>query len=477
MLGSDYDAHDGLGLAKLVRDGAVKPEELLDEALARVRRLNPGINAVVDIYEARAREAIAAGLPKGPFRGVPYLVKDLNTFVAGEKATNGSRFFRDFVAPVESEMVARQKAAGLVIFGKTNTPEFGWSVTTEPLLFGPTRNPWNTDYSTGGSSGGAAAAVASGMVPIAHATDSGGSIRIPASACGLFGLKPTRGRVPMGPLAGEGLGGLSSAHAITRSVRDSAALLDAVDAEDPGAPYRAPPKARPYLDEVGAPTGKLRIAISTRPVTGTAVHPDCELAAERAARVCSDLGHIVEDDTPEVPDGPGLMDALDVIAGANIRAAFEDRAEALGRRYGTDDVEPLLLWLSERAKDFGGARYVRAIRLVHATGRAVARFMERYDVLLTPTLAAPPARIGELAPEAGPPEFLLERLRAYIPFTVLMNFTGQPAMSVPLHWNEAGLPIGVQFAGRFGDEATLFRLAAQLEEARPWKDRRPAKHP
>lgn len=469
----DFEAFDGLGLAELVRKRDVTALELLTEAVERVERHDPHLNAVVCRFEGKARAAIMAGLPDGPFSGVPFLLKDLGAHYAGEPTTSGSRFFADYVPGHDSEVTRRYKAAGLVCFGKTNTPEFGLSPTTEPALFGPTLNPWDTSRTAGGSSGGAAAAVAARMVPMAHASDGGGSIRIPAAMCGLFGLKPTRGRVPMGPDAGEGWGGLSTVHAVTHSVRDSAALLDVVEGADLGAPYWAPPKARPFLDEVGAPTGRLRIAFSTRPTTGVAVDPVCVRAAEDAARLCADLGHHVEEANPSVADPVALGTAMRAIIGANVRATFDERAEALGRAPGPDDAERMTHAIIRNAEGVSAATYARAIRLVHATGRQVAQFFQTWDVLITPTLTMQPPRIGELSMMAEDMAGVSERIGALVGFTSLYNITGQPAMSVPLSWSEAGLPVGVQFVGRFGDEAGLIRLASQLEQARPWAQRRP----
>jgi len=469
----DFEAFDGLGLAQLVRKRDVTALELLTEALERVERYDPGLNAVVRKFTDKARAAIMAGLPDGPFSGVPFLLKDLGAHYAGEPTTSGSRFFADYVPDHDSEVTKRYKAAGLVCFGKTNTPEFGLSPTTEPALFGPTLNPWDTSRTAGGSSGGAAAAVAARMVPMAHASDGGGSIRIPAAMCGLFGLKPTRGRVPMGPDAGEGWGGLSTVHAVTRSVRDSAALLDVVEGADLGAPYWAPPKARPFLDEVGAPTGRLRIAFSTRPTTGVAVDPICVRAAEDAAKLCADLGHHVEEANPSVADPAALGTAMRAIIGANVRATFDERAEALGRAPSPDDAERMTHAIIRSAEAVSAATYARAIRLVHATGRRLAHFFQTWDVLITPTLTSLPPHIGELSMMAEDMAGVSERIGALVGFTSLYNITGQPAMSVPLSWTAASLPVGVQFVGRFGDEAGLIRLASQLEQARPWAQRRP----
>ena len=469
----DLDRYDGLGLAALVRQREVTAAELLDAAIARVEARNPAINAVIYRMDAPARKAIAAGLPDGPFTGVPYLLKDLGALYAGAPTTAGSAFFRDAVADHDSEIVMRLKRAGLVIFGKTNTSEFGLSTSVEPRLFGPTRNPWNKAYSAGGSSGGAAAAVAAGMLPMAHATDGGGSIRIPASACGLFGLKPTRARTPAGPDVGESWNGAGIGHAVTRSVRDSAALLDAVAGPDIGDPYWAPPLRRPFLAEVDVDPGKLRIALTTKAWNGSLVDPDCATAATEAARLCESLGHNVAEASPPI-DEEARNAAIRIIIGAHTRATLELRGNALGRAPRAEDVETSTWATAEYGRQVTAADYAKAIRVLHQTGRVVGRFFEKYDVLLTPTMCRPPHKLGVLAQSGVDPQAYLEAILGTIAFTSPFNTTGSPAMSVPLHWSRDGLPVGVQFAADFGQEATLFRLAAQLEKARPWADRRPA---
>jgi len=464
---------DGLGLAALIRRREVSAGEVLEAAVAAVEARNHEINAVVARLYDQARAAVVAGLPAGPFTGVPYLLKDLGAHYRGAVTSYGGALFKDFVVDHDSEITVRLKRAGLVIFGKTNTPELGLASSTEPRLFGPTRNPWSPAHSAGGSSGGSAAAVAAGMAPMAHATDGGGSIRIPASACGLFGLKPTRARNPMGPDQGEGWGGASVGHAVTRTVRDSAALLDATSGPDLGDPYWAPPPERPFLEEVGRDPGSLRIAITTTPWNGQPVDPECAEAARAAGRLCESLGHRVEGASPAV-DAGALGAATLVIIGANLRAALEARAATLGRELTPEDVERIT-WI--RAMDGHTARaadYARAAAVMHRTGRQVAPFFERFDVLLTPTMCRPPHPLGVIdmmtADEAGYGRAVL----GTIAFTSLWNACGNPAMSVPLAWSRAGLPMGVQFVARFGDEATLLRLAAQLEAAQPWIDRRPA---
>ena len=468
----DYESYDALGLAELVRKGETSADELLGEALARTESRNPALHAVNMVWADFARAAVRAGLPEGPFRGVPFLLKDLHAQLAGMPLTFGSRLFASYVSESDSEITLRYRRAGLVIFGRTASPEFGLTATTESTLWGETRNPWNLARTSGGSSGGASAAVAAGILPAAHASDGGGSIRIPASCCGLFGLKPTRARVPSGPHQGEGWGGMSTAHAVTRSVRDSAALLDATQGPDAGAPYHAPEPERPYLAEVTRAPGRLRIALQTDTFNGAPTHPECRDAALAAAKLCESLGHHVEPVRLTV-DAPALARATQTLIASNVQATTEDAAAALGRELGTDLVENITFFMVQGARAATAADYARATRTIHAAGRAVESFLARYDVLLTPTMAAPPVAIGELALSNAPSAEYIARISAATGFTQLFNAAGQPAMSVPLAQSTDGLPLGVQFAARFGDEATLFRLAGQLEQAQPWRDRRP----
>jgi len=469
---ADYDRYDGLGLAGLVRGGEVKAEEMLEAAIERVEALNPALNAVVTRLYDQARAALAAGLPAGPFTGVPYALKDLGALYTGAVTSYGSRLFAGAVADHDSEYTIRLKRAGLVILAKTNTPEMGLAPSTEPRLFGPTRNPWNRAHSAGGSSGGSAAAVAGGMLPMAHATDGGGSIRIPASCCGLFGLKPTRARNPMGPDAGEGWGGASVGHAVTRSVRDSAALLDVTAGPDVGDPYWAPPPAGPFLDEVGRPPGRLRIALATASWNGAPVDPECAAAATDAARLCESLGHHVEEARPDYSH-EALGQATRIIIGANVRAALDAGAKARGRAVEADDVERVTWEFAALGASHTAADYARSIGVVHRTGRAVARFFTRHDIILSPTMCRPPFPLGVLDMSSADADAYLAAVLASIGFTSLFNSSGNPAMSVPLAWSRSGLPIGIQFAAPFGGEALLFRLAGQLEAARPWAARRP----
>ncbi len=463
---------DATAQAELVRRKEVKAIELVDAAIERIERLNPTLNAVITPMYEQARTAASGELPDGPFAGVPFLLKDLLASYAGVRMTSGSAFLRDFVPDHDSELVIRLKRAGLVILGKTNAPEFGLLPTTEPQLFGPTRNPWDTGRTTGGSSGGSAAAVAAGMVPAAHGNDGGGSIRIPASCCGLFGLKPTRARTPLGPDYGDFLGGLAIDHALTRSVRDSAALLDATSGPDVGDPYWAPPPARPFLQEVGADPGRLRIAFSTEAPTGAAVHADCVSAVREVAALCADLGHEVVEAAPAVA-GEMVIQPFITVWAAGCAMGIDGLALLTGRSATPDQFEPLTWAMSEMGRQHSASSYLIAVTVLQSISRDIGHFLVDYDVWLTPTLTEPPVPLGSFD---SPPENPLQgfdRAVEFCPFTPIANFSGLPAMSVPLFWNADGLPIGTQFIGRFGDEATLFRLAAQLEQARPWADRRP----
>jgi amidase len=471
-LAADYWQYDGHGLAELIAKRKISPIELLNAVHTRVGALNPKINAICNQCFDKAEAQIKQGLAEGPFKGVPFVLKDLGHQLAGTVTSFSSRLFNDQKADFDSTLVTRYKQSGLVICGKTNTPEFGLAPTTEPVLFGKTHNPWNLELTPGGSSGGAAAAVASRILPMAHATDGGGSIRIPASCCGVFGFKPTRGRVPMGPTQFEGWNGLSAQHALTISVRDSAALLDISAGPELGAPYWAPPPQRRFLEEIGKDPGKLRIALVLTPPSGVPLHPECKNAAAEAAKLCESLGHSVEEATLPV-DGAALDAARTIIAGVSIARTLEDCAKRIGRPVSETDVEPVTWMYSQTGLKTGSVAYSRAIASCHQFGLAMAKFQQRFDVILSPTLAKPPVRLGLLSPlPEGVGDFLKER-RMFTPFTALYNTTGQPSMSVPLYWSADGLPIGVMFSGRFGEDGTLFRLASQLERAKPWAGRRP----
>lgn len=469
---NDVALLDATSQAELVRKKQIKPIELVEAAIERIERVNGVINAVVTPMYEEARRAAQGPLPSGPFTGVPFLLKDLGPAYAGVRMTSGSVFCKDFVPTEDSTLVKRYKAAGLIVIGKTNTPEFGLVPTTEPKLFGPARNPWDTGRITGGSSGGSAASVAAGIVPMAHGNDGGGSIRIPASCCGVFGLKPTRARTPQGPALGDIMSGLAIDHALTRSVRDSAALLDATAGPDLGDPYWAPPPARPFIQEVGADPGRLRIAFTTQAPTGAPIHPDCAAAVRDAAALCEALGHHVEEASPPI-DGGLLTTAFTAAWAAGAAWSVDGMARVLGRQPKDDDLEPLTWALYRMGRSISASDYLLAVTAMQQMARAAARFFQDYDVWLTPTLADPPLPLGSFDSPPENPMAGFQRAAQYVPFTPFINATGQPAMSIPLYWNEAGLPVGTHFVGRFGDEATLFRLAAQLEEARPWAGRWP----
>ncbi|MCA1846479.1 MAG: amidase [Actinobacteria bacterium] len=462
---------DATAQAELVRRGEISAVELVEAAITSIEKLNPVLNAVVTPTFERALDDARAGV-RGPLAGVPYLVKDLVAEVAGVRFTEGSVFLKDNVSMFDSELVVRLRRAGLILLGKTNTPEFGMAPTTEPALFGPTCNPWDTTRSTSGSSGGSAAAVASGMVPMAHANDLGGSIRYPASACGVFGLKPTRARNPLGPEYGDAIGGWAVEHAVTRSVRDSAALLDATSGPAPGDPYPAP-AAGPFLAEVGRAPGRLRIAFTDRTADGSPGHPDCVAAVHDAAALCESLGHeLVEADLPGLT--PEVGSAIGTVFNAATAWIIAYWIRRLGREPAADELEFLTRAYWEGGRQDSGGDYLLAIEDCQAFSRVVARFLTGYDLWLTPTLSTPPVALGEIVSTAEEPLRALERGGPTVAYSgVVANITGNPAMSVPLSWNGDELPIGVHFLGRFGDEATLFRLASQLEAARPWQDRRP----
>lgn len=491
-----YDDYDAVGLAGLVAVGEVSPTELLEETLTRIDRVNPAINAVVHRDDERARAAAASPRP-GPFSGVPFLIKDL-AIEEGVPVTYGSVFLRDFVAEGSSEMVRRMLSSGLVSAGRTNTPEFGLVPTTEPLLHGPTRNPWNVDRSSGGSSGGAAAAVAAGIVPLAHASDGGGSIRIPASACGVFGLKPSRGRMPRIPASTADY--LATGLCVSRTVRDTAAFLDATHGAPPGDPYRLAPPEDSYLGQVGADPGTLRIAFTASGLDGAPLHPEVMQAVRDTALRCEALGHEVVEVNPRL-DAEAIEEAFLDLWAALAESGFRlilDTAEqrppvrlirrALGdwramkllsrlqsRGVPHDGFEPFTWALVDHSRRKTSAELALALTTLQSATYAIADFMADVDVWLTPTLGAPPVRIGEIDQAARWMD-LRRQLATYVPYTPIANFAGLPAMSVPLDWSSEGLPLGTHFLARIGEEAILLRLAAQLEEAHPWVSRRPPVH-
>jgi len=487
----EYGNFDALGLAELVRTGQVSPLELLDEALTRTATVNPRINAVIHLMEGRARASIAAGVPDGPFRGVPFLIKDLMTAYAGEPMRCGSRLFREFVPPEDEELTRRYKAAGLVIFGKTNTPELGVTNVTEPELFGPTRNPWDLERTPSGSSGGSAAAVAARIVPAANANDGGGSIRTPASNCGLVGLKPSRGRNPTGPQAPDVWWGFIGEHVVTRTVRDSAALLDATCGAYPQQLMRLAPPQRTYLEETGLEPGRLRIAFSYDPGLGRSLHPENRKALEATSRTLDRLGHeVVEVRLPLPPES--FVESYAALVSADVAATLRMAGELLGRPAASDDVE-LATWILARMGEAQSAADVaQALWNMQLFSRQWLAWASGFDVLLTPTVGLPPMKIGayQLSPmqrqglkllTALPAGALLSQRPKVVeafepvfeasPFTMVANVTGQPSISLPLHWTEEGLPMGMLFTAGIGEEGVLFRLAAQLEQAMPWRER------
>jgi amidase len=484
-------SYDAIALGELIRNGEVNPKELLETTMQRIEKLNPQLNAVIHKMYDQARDtaedwssAIKAGRAAGVvFCGVPFLLKDLIAEYNGVPFHEGSLAVKGYVSKLDSELVKRQKAGGLIIIGKTNTPEFGCLPTTEPALYGPTVNPWNPSLTPGGSSGGSAATVAAGIVPMAHGNDGGGSIRIPASCCGLFGLKPTRGRNPLGPLFGDWGSGIIHEHGVTRTVRDSAALLDVTSGPDVGDPYYAPPRERPFLEEVGREVGHLKIGFLTSIPKGwheeeTKLHSDCESAVKDAARLCESLGHFVEEIAPDQLSHPNIAVTFGYIFSCFVGHVVAYWEKELGKKIKQDELEPVTWGRYQACFKRTGADYLVAVEEIQRFSRKIARWYHEggYDLLLSPTMTIPPTKLGAFQPTPDDPMKWLGVTLSFVAFTRIQNMTGQPAMSVPLFWNEDNIPIGVQFAGRFGDEATLFRLAAQLEQARPWGDRRPPIH-
>jgi amidase/6-aminohexanoate-cyclic-dimer hydrolase len=470
MAFKEYGNYDGVGLADLVRKKQVSAGELLDEAIARTARVDPQINAVVVKHYDYARKQIDRGLPDGPFTGVPFLLKDLD-ILEGTRTTFGASIYKDDVADHTGTLAQRFLNSGVTVFGKSSSPEFGLLPTTESRLFGPTRNPWNLAHSSGGSSGGAGAAVAARILPVAHASDGGGSIRIPAAASGVFGLKPTRARNPLGPDRGEGWGGFSCGHVLSISVRDSAAMLDAVHGPETSSPYVAPPPQRPFAEEVGRDPGRLRIAFTDKSPYGDAVDPEIAATVREVASLLAGIGHHVEERAPVLAADPAVVMATIVSANTALNVRLAE--QRFGRAMTDSDFEILTLASAHNAQKTTATDYVAAQTSAFQISRGLAAFLETYDVFLCPTLCSPPLRIGELNTMSEDLSHIAPILRRYMPGTSMFNMSGQPAMSVPLAWNAAGLPLGMMFAARFGDEATLFRLAAQLEQERPWKDKLP----
>lgn len=472
----DFETHDATALAHLIATGEVTATELLDAALARVEAKNEAINAVVMLAEDVARRNIAKGLPNGPLKGVPFLLKDLGAEAREFPSHNGSHLLKNTVYEQDSALYIRLAAAGLVNFGRTTSPEGGIGAATEAAVYGgPTRNPWDLARTPGGSSGGAGAAVAAGIVPAAHGSDGGGSVRIPASCCGLFGYKATRGRLPDGPYAGEGWAGMAIDGFLTRSVRDTALLLDVTQGPDLGAPYRAPALEDSYMSALNRSPRKLKVALCDTSLTGSPIDPECRTAVHDAAALLADLGHHVEPARPDC-DTNGMMDAWTIIVACGTALGIRTRIESRGTPLQDGEIEGVSRGAMAYAATISGDRYLQAVGTIHRYGRQMAAFFQEYDILLTPTLAEPPAIIGRFNHDTedyvgfrtGP-----DGVFAYSPYAAAFNASGQPAASVPLCWSQDGLPIGIHLAAPYGNDEMLLSLCADLERARPWIDRRP----
>lgn len=495
---TEYEMYDGIGLAQLIARGEIKATEVCEEAINRAERFNPKLNAIITPLYDFARDAVK-NVPSGsPFEGVPFLLKDVHHALRGRAMSSGSALLRAFVPQHDAEIVTRFKNAGLIILGKTNTPEFKLAYVTEPKAFGPTRNPWNLDHTPGGSSGGSAAAVAARIVPMASATDEGGSIRVPASCCGLFGLKPSRGRNPVGPQFNNTWGGMSTSHVITRSVRDSAAMLDAVSGHEQGAPHGIQTPGRKFIEEVRREPGPLKIGFHARSAFGREVHPLCRKAVEQTCELLENLGHEVEEITPNYAEEDATLNWCIVMIG-NLAALVEHLVETYGHDKVKDNIELTSYALYRMGQRLKAADFVKAEERWMQLGSQMAEMLSLYDMILSPTLGEPPVPIGSLQPSKSDNrsmqllsswvggllmsgkkmtysilgELIQNMMKGIMPFTMIANITGQPAMSVPLYWTENGLPCGLQFLGRFADEAGLLRLAAQLEAAKPWADKTP----
>jgi amidase len=480
-MSDDLSHLDATAQAELVRSGAMTPLELVDAAIERVERVNPELNAVITpLFEGARAQAASEQLPHGPLRGVPFVLKDLSAHSAGDPFHEGMAFLKEraWTEPDDTALAARFRAAGLITIGKTNTPELGILPTTEPHAYGPTRNPWDTTRSTGGSSGGSAAAVAAGLVPIGHANDGGGSIRIPASECGLVGLKPTRARVSSAPEFGDVMGGLTCELVVSRSVRDTALVLDAVHGMEPGDPFTAPTPDRPFLDELGVSPGRLHIGLMTQSPGGSvAVHRNCVEAAEAAGRLLESLGHDVDLSHPKALDDPDYTGHFITNWAAGAAWNLDYWTRRTGVEVGPSDVEPLTWALAEVGRSSNAADWLWAREWLQVNARDIASWWtEGFDLLLTPTIAEPPPPLGTFDSPPDNPLHGLFRAAEVVPFTPPFNGTGQPAISLPLHWSAEGLPIGVQLVAAFGREDVLLRVAAQLEGAQPWSDRRPPVH-
>jgi len=467
----DYTKQDAIDLAGMIASGDVSASEVLEAAINRAAQCNLQLNAIVTTMYDQAREVAAKG-PSGPLAGVPFLVKDLN-MVEGVRNSMGSRMWSEFIPDHDSEIVKRYRAAGLVLFGKTNTPEVGLAATTESVFLGPCKNPWDLTRTPGGSSGGSAAAVAAGILPVAHATDGGGSIRIPASCCALVGLKPTRGRTPLGPDVGEGWGGMAVGHVVSRTVRDSAMFLDVTHGPARGDPYHAPYFAGSFYDQHQHDPGKLKIAVDTTPLSQGTVHEECLLGVGNTVKLLESLGHQVEEMKWSF-DRELFSTATYVLVASNVANTIQARTEALGiNELGAKHIETNTLDATELGMGFKGYEYARAIQTIHAVGRQVESRFDDYDLILSPTLLQPPVPLGFMNTNDGNQDQYSENLQKFWGFTHLYNASGNPAITLPLHWSKDNLPVGMQFAAAFGNELLLLKIASQLEQAQPWIERRP----
>ena len=465
MNNSEYFSYDALGLAELVRTKQISSIELLEVAIALTEKLDPKLNAVPIKHFELARENLKNNTDSGIFNGVPFLLKDLNNYLKGTVTSGGSRVLENISADHTSELVKRTLDSGLNIFGKTNSPELGLTVTTEPVLYGPTRNPWDLDRSSGGSSGGASSAVAAGIIPMAQASDGGGSIRIPASCCGLFGLKPTRARTPLGPVSLEGWGGQSIFHCVSVSVRDSAALLDVTSGPEKGAPYRSAYQENSFLEQINIEPGNLKIGYLED--SSISVDEDVEEVMNSTIDLCQKLGHSVES-TKINFSSEEISLAIITIISSNVSYAVKSQSDQTGREVSNEYFENVTLQMAENGNNFSASDYVNAIKINHRLGQELEKMFDQYDVLLSPVLASPPVKIGTIDMNTNDMKTYVERLTKYSPFTGIFNQSGQPSMSVPLFRTKDNLPVGSMFSAAFGNENLLFSLAGQLEQAQPW---------
>jgi len=465
MNNSEYFSYDALGLAELVRTKQISSIELLEVAIDLTEKFNPKLNAVPIKHFELARENLKNNTDSGIFNGVPFLLKDLNNYLKGTVTSGGSRVLENITADHTSELVKRTLDSGLNIFGKTNSPELGLTVTTEPVLYGPTRNPWDLDRSSGGSSGGASSAVAAGIIPMAQASDGGGSIRIPASCCGLFGLKPTRARTPLGPVSLEGWGGQSIFHCVSVSVRDSAALLDVTSGPEKGAPYRSAYQEKSFLEQINIEPGNLKIGYLKD--SSISVDEDVEEVMNSTIDLCQKLGHSVES-TKINFSSEEISLAIITIISSNVSYAVKSQSDQTGREVSNEYFENVTLQMAENGNNFSASDYVNAIKINHRLGQELEKMFDQYDVLLSPVLASPPVKIGTIDMNTNDMKTYVERLTKYSPFTGIFNQSGQPSMSVPLFRTKDNLPVGSMFSAAFGNENLLFSLAGQLEQAQPW---------